>query len=334
MKERNNSIDIMKGIGIFLVVLGHTTENKILLKWIYSFHMPLFFFLSGIFHSNGRSYKEFLIKKAKGLLIPYFSFATILFLFFIIVSKNIGFSAGENLSIKENFIGIFIGTDIKNISQVSWGGQLWFLLALFLVSNINYFLEKINFKFQIVFNFLFIYLNIILTKMLNYYLPWCFLTVLMSINFYWCGKILKKYILNTKNNLKIYYIFLLLVLNIIVSQYNLKVEMWGNTYGNIVLFFLGAYSGIFFIILIVNNFFFKYKMIQYIGKNSLVILAFHKRVQTITKVLSYMLRTPLPQVNIIFDLIYSCWQILLCIPIIYILNMYFPCLIGKGKRNG
>ena len=44
---RSNFIDIVKGIGIFLVVLGH--QNTILTQEIYSFHMPLFFFLSGIF---------------------------------------------------------------------------------------------------------------------------------------------------------------------------------------------------------------------------------------------------------------------------------------------
>ena len=40
---------MLKGIGINLVVLGHTTCNVELGNWIYHFHMPLFFFLSGVF---------------------------------------------------------------------------------------------------------------------------------------------------------------------------------------------------------------------------------------------------------------------------------------------
>ena len=127
LKERDKSIDIAKGIGIFLMVMGHTTSNRIVLQWIYSFHMPLFFFLSGIFHSQGESYIYFFKKKVKTLLIPYFFFSIILFLFFLIVSKNIGFSAGENLSVKENFIGILLGNEVKGLSQMSWGGQLWFI---------------------------------------------------------------------------------------------------------------------------------------------------------------------------------------------------------------
>lgn len=47
--DRDKSLDIAKGIGILLMVIGHCyhTEN-IVLKTIYSFHMPLFFIVSGM----------------------------------------------------------------------------------------------------------------------------------------------------------------------------------------------------------------------------------------------------------------------------------------------
>ena len=64
-KKRDIAIDIAKGIGIYLVCLGHTTSNEVVLKWLYSFHMPLFFFLSGIFHSKSENYFEFFKKKIK-----------------------------------------------------------------------------------------------------------------------------------------------------------------------------------------------------------------------------------------------------------------------------
>ena len=61
-------IDIAKGIGIILVVIGHNFsdgENIIYLrKWIYSFHMPLFFLLSGIlFSAKQESFKDFSLKE-------------------------------------------------------------------------------------------------------------------------------------------------------------------------------------------------------------------------------------------------------------------------------
>ena len=42
---RRKDIDILKGIGIILVVLGHVKPEMYVEKWIYSFHMFLFFFL-------------------------------------------------------------------------------------------------------------------------------------------------------------------------------------------------------------------------------------------------------------------------------------------------
>lgn len=59
--KRNRCIDTIKAVGIFLVILGH--HQTVFTQWIFSFHMPLFFFLSGIFHKNYSSYKVFFEKK-------------------------------------------------------------------------------------------------------------------------------------------------------------------------------------------------------------------------------------------------------------------------------
>lgn len=40
-------LDVLKGIGIILVVVGHIYSNKTIFNWLYSFHMPLFFFAAG-----------------------------------------------------------------------------------------------------------------------------------------------------------------------------------------------------------------------------------------------------------------------------------------------
>ncbi len=130
---RSNFIDIVKGIGIFLVVLGH--QNTILTQEIYSFHMPLFFFLSGIFHKNYNSYTEFINRKFKTLIIPYFTFAISLFLFWFFISRNFGKSSMIEISILKNFMGIFLGAGIEKISTINWGATLWFLPCLFLVIN-------------------------------------------------------------------------------------------------------------------------------------------------------------------------------------------------------
>lgn len=83
-------VDILKGIAIVLVVIGHSISAVDSLcpffNFIYSFHMPLFFFLSGYVEEKGRSkyaHKKYamLLKRGKSLLIPYIAW-TIIFHFF------------------------------------------------------------------------------------------------------------------------------------------------------------------------------------------------------------------------------------------------------------
>ncbi|WP_281276902.1 acyltransferase family protein [Enterococcus pingfangensis] len=57
MKSRDYQIDNIKGLLIILVVFGHmllasSKENNWLLTLIYSFHMPAFIFLNGVFSKN------------------------------------------------------------------------------------------------------------------------------------------------------------------------------------------------------------------------------------------------------------------------------------------
>lgn len=84
---QNNShripyIDIAKGLGIILVCIGHfniSNEDSTLYNlfiWIYSFHMPLFFFLSGLlFDSKSKNTSFFLYRKTITLIIPYLIFS-------------------------------------------------------------------------------------------------------------------------------------------------------------------------------------------------------------------------------------------------------------------
>lgn len=73
---RNPTLDIAKGLGIILVVLGHnwfieSTKGE-WFRVIFSFHMPLFFFLSGVFLRRGDTVTSFVRSRAHSLLKPYF----------------------------------------------------------------------------------------------------------------------------------------------------------------------------------------------------------------------------------------------------------------------
>ena len=75
MSKRIEYIDIARGIGILLVVMGHNdfaVVSPFLYKLIYSFHMPLFFFLSGYFLNSATGFWPFVKKRFNALLKPFF----------------------------------------------------------------------------------------------------------------------------------------------------------------------------------------------------------------------------------------------------------------------
>lgn len=80
-KERMEWADIAKGI-VFFVIMGHMPSIPEEIKlWIFSFHMPLFFYLSGYFAKpENLTVKVFILKKAKQLLIPYLVYSGIIIL--------------------------------------------------------------------------------------------------------------------------------------------------------------------------------------------------------------------------------------------------------------
>ncbi len=126
MSKRIEYIDIARGIGILLVVLGHNDFGYISpfgYKVIYSFHMPLFFFLSGYFLNVSIPFVEFFKKRFNTLLKPY------LFTIFLIYATSVSF---EKMSFE---------TAIRRIIKSLYGAgqyidwvQLWFLPNLFVVS--------------------------------------------------------------------------------------------------------------------------------------------------------------------------------------------------------
>ncbi|EKN3485828.1 acyltransferase family protein [Yersinia enterocolitica] len=89
MDVRNKNIDVLKAFATLLVIAGHviqTTTSRfdddILFKVIYSFHMPLFMCISGYLYKEPKVISSDLMKKAKLLLVPFFSWAIINYLMF------------------------------------------------------------------------------------------------------------------------------------------------------------------------------------------------------------------------------------------------------------
>ena len=123
-ESRLFTVDVARGVGILLVVLGHNTmfreSSRGLYEAIYLFHMPLFFFLSGVTFRPA-SPADTLRKRARALLVPYFMMGA--------VAVLLSFQSGDLNAVLGELRGTLYGTG-HTIRFV----PLWFLPCLFLVS--------------------------------------------------------------------------------------------------------------------------------------------------------------------------------------------------------
>ena len=124
-RERKDWVDLAKGIAIILMVIGHSGIPEVVSSgigvphlvrnWIFSFHMPLFFLLSGALTNWAYSYKEFVLHKSKTLL-------SYLILYSVINVLLLKISDAE-----------FAEYSFIHVLQNGWGGfALWFLAVLYL----------------------------------------------------------------------------------------------------------------------------------------------------------------------------------------------------------
>jgi fucose 4-O-acetylase-like acetyltransferase len=129
--KRIDYVDIAKGIGIVLVVMGHNDFSLIspfAHKLIYSFHMPMFFFMSGIFFKPDMPFGKFARRRFERALRPFFF--TILLIYFMTISfSKVSISVATTRVFKAMY---------ANGYYLDWV-QLWFLPHLFAVSLFAWF---------------------------------------------------------------------------------------------------------------------------------------------------------------------------------------------------
>ncbi len=92
--SRLTVLDSLRGFGILLVVLGHTSRSAGLVSWIFSFHMPLFFIISGmLFHE--RQFLDSFKKKVARLLTPYLFFGIVTFAYWALIERRFREASGS-----------------------------------------------------------------------------------------------------------------------------------------------------------------------------------------------------------------------------------------------
>jgi len=251
--KREVWVDYAKSIAIFLVIVGHAglPESSSLRQFVYSFHMPAFFIISGyLFKKTDIRFKDFINKNIKQLVVPFLIFNLLLWLYLIVFAcvfdnQNINI---DRLFVKP-FIGIILGCD-SFISSMP-NTPCWFLICLFVIRCACYFV-KINKTVLLP-----MLLSMIVASVINYckiekYIFFQLDTASLAFPFFVLGMYFKK-IEAFKKSFKlngflcISIVVVLFVIQLIIYNSLGFLSMYSNDYGNnIILYYIISIVGSFF----------------------------------------------------------------------------------------
>lgn len=321
-EKRVAYVDIAKSIGIILVVLGHT--DFMFKNFIYQFHLPLFFFLSGYVFSDKylNNFNIFLKKRIRSLYIPFITFQ-ILFLLFHNLFCYFGFyNELSNTILKLSLSDLLI--NISKILTMGYGeqlaGPLWFLISLLEINFIFYILLKVLKKFSINrISFALIMFGLILYNIGCYIeLPRMLSQSFIGLLFYILGYIYKK----NENSIKLSFIyFIISIIFLLICTYFNTVDISKLIINYKFLLIISGLCGTYGILYISQKLsFLNKKIILYIGENTLYILALHCLVFKILMMFEIKIYNlnhnslgifPVYQVNQIWGIIFTFFGVLI-----------------------
>lgn len=306
--KRIEWIDLAKGMAIFLMVCGHTSIPANLSNWIWSFHMPLFFIVSGMLFYPNRypSFSSFVTKRCRTLLLPWIVFTIV----------TVCYSPAESLRLLSGCHNLF---------------ALWFLPVIFLTELIGFYIMKIRFwGGKLIFAVLLATIGFIM-DMHDVSLPFDIEVCLYATLFYVVGYVSRERIMKTES--KWLMIVLLLGLNVLLSLMLPRTDMAANHCGWYGINAINAMVGTmaFFLLakktenLSAQNFLRRF--LAWAGANTIVILGLSQVINLLMK--ECMISLPLSNgVNSLLRHVLL-WVVLWVIATL--INKYIPEIIGKKR---
>ena len=340
--KRLEYLDMVKGLAIILVVLGHIEYISHPLRvWISSFHMPVFFIVSGMLirykNEDQKPISELLRKKARQILIPYFWFSL---LYFVIDIFNVYFHKITPLTFVKDLIEslTFYGVSV-----------LWFLPALFIAEISFLFLQQklpryLSIPLIVILAALSYLLQLFVSKVYTANESSLLITSLIDfLRVFLRGLIAASFVMISYHTFPLLQKkegFSLLELiagiigfcaNLVLSQINGCIDFHYIILENVPLFYLCAILGSYSLILICKNM--KYlSPLGFFGKNSLIVMATHVNTyllyfailiawqidRIVTHAKTYIFIFNIMAVTFLFEALF-----------IVIINRFFPFVLGK-----
>ena len=322
-KQRVEYIDYLRGLCVTWVVWYHTTHPAFV---DYSFRIPLFFFVSGIFFKT-YPWRIFWRKKVNQLLIPFVLFYVIYYLFLIIsnVLSCHNFEAFDYSSVWEVF-GLYTVNETFVVNP-----PLWFICALINLQLLLYVSTKYIhnrwilrcFAIMVSLSGLWYIQNIPTPFMFGRSLRY-FVYYVLGFSF---GKSLISYLETTKRNeISLLMRSLLVIIFLVILR---KIFVFGVKM--IDVFDYIEILGIIMFLIVLFKYIHKYKVMypfKYFGMNSYIVFGMHEVYHTSFRII---LEKVYGEITITLGCVQTVMTLLLLWPTIWLFNKYIPMLVAKKE---
>lgn len=331
VKSRLNWLDYAKGFGILFVLIAHAlpADNDLNI-WMYTFHLPLFFIISGVLLSNKTiemPFKKVLKKYSISLLLPYYVIGAAVLI--IELLKDFLQKELTMQSVKDNIVNFVIGAGLK---------ADWFLPCLFIAIIINILLIK-SIKRPVFVSLICLALSFVVIYIHKYtdiqfiifqiIAKGIIASFFVSIGFVLRDKI--KAINKVSNTILLSVIFF--ALTTAIAAFNGKISLLAFKFGKTeILFFIGGIIGSFFIFEVsklLNEI--TIRPLLYCGKNSLFIMLIHMEIMAICE---FGLDFVLHEKNIVYYLLLILMTLIITLiatPICKTIYKYIKSILVKEE---
>lgn len=343
MNKRVRFIDISRAIAIILIVFGHTIVHNpntySFFKFIYSFHVVLFFIISGYTYENNKGNLEYIKRKFLTLMVPYFIFSIVFLVPYFIFGDGVRQSMNIETEIKvwpmlkEVLYGVGCNGALKQNTA------LWFLPALFSCEVLYKLIDNIKANNKDIWVTITLIAISYSSTFLLIVLPWGINSALMLTIFFQIGYLLKQYNCFEKihkNNIAKIIMFFLASICIYMQGKNITVSCVDYRYGNYMIFFLA--SLILSVLAMYISFMIKEnRAIEYIGKNTISIFLFHKLLIVVLQTKINWTASILRGGNFFECVCVSVIITFLCVGVSLLIGefikRFLPFLYGGNKKN-
>ena len=279
-KKRIVWIDQLRGLAFYTVILGHMSIGKGLKNWMYSFHMPLFFMISGLNLNIERIYrtdfKSFVLRLMKKMLVPYLWLQMISFVLRFAVS----IINDKTVPVRDYLIGILVGNN--NIIGAP-SNPLYYVLLLFLAQVGLWVVIRIAKGNKGLMGVMLSVLSVGSVCLQRIDFPWHINVIPTAMLLIFIGRLLMDGYLAIRDKLeemnKGIYVgisVVLLVVGYVLSRYNGRISIHGNFYGEEFMIFLVCAIASSVAIAMLVMLLPESKALTFIGANTFFYMGIHK----------------------------------------------------------